>query len=439
MSRIFIFLAFLVAAFSNAKAVQADNIQRFRSPTGVEAWLKHEPTIPMIAVEMAWRDAGSAEEPAEHQGLARALAAQLDEGAGDLDDQKFQEKLEELAGSISFGAERDIFRGSLRTLTRHRDEMFRLLGLALTEPRFDPEPLARFKQQTRIELSRQKENPSAVTSRILWQTAFPNHPYGRDFAGTEESIETVTADNLRNYLTQHLAKSNLIIGIVGDITTEEAGRLIDIAFSKLPNQSAPSIVAKVEPKLLRNPIIVSRDIPQSQVQFLGRGVKRADPDFFPALIMNYILGGTGLNSRLTTEVRDKKGLAYSISSSILPTEQTGLYIGSFGTQNERAGETLAIVRHELKRMRDHGVTSEELKNAKTFLNGSFPLSLSSNSRIAGLLVQIQFDRLGEDYLAHRATLINAVTLEDIRRVAARLLDPDNLLVVIAGKPVGIGG
>lgn len=438
MLRTFAALAFAVA-IAFATSVSAAGIERVKTPAGIEIWLKQEPAIPMIALEVAWRDAGSTEEPADRAGLARLLAAMLGEGAGELDSQAFKGRLQDLASSISFSADRDDFRASARTLTRNREATFRLLGQALTSARFDAEPMQRLKAQTKIRLSREKEDPGSIVARALWETAYPDHPYGRNHSGSPETIDAVSADDMRRFLGTRIARDNIVIGIVGDVAIDEAARLVDLAFANLPPKAEKSAVAPVAARTMPSPVIVPRDMPQSQVQFAARGIARDDPDFYAAHVMNYILGGGGFGSRLTEEVREKKGLAYSVFSYLAPMRRSALFAGGFGTQNERAGEALEIVRGELRRMRDTDVTAEELANAKTYLNGSFPLQLSSNSRIAGMLVSIQLDRLGADYLEKRAGYIDAVSSADIRRVAARLLDPDGLLVVVVGRPVGIGG
>jgi zinc protease len=185
--------------------------------------------------------------------------------------------------------------------------------------------------------------------------------------------------------------------------------------------------------------VVEKPIPQSQVIFGSMGLARSDPDWYAAYVLNYVLGGGGFTSRLTEEVREKRGLAYSVYSYLYPMDYTAIYMGGVGTQNTRVAEALAVIKAEIARTRDNGLTAEELANAKTYLNGSFPLRLTASGRIARLLLAIQRENLGIDYMDRRAGLINAVTLEDIARVAKRLLQPDNLLVVVVGKPDGLMG
>ncbi len=417
---------------------QATDIQEVVSPGGIKAWLVHEPSIPMISVKIAWRG-GSRLDPEGKEGLANLISGLLDEGAGDMDSQAFQTRLEDLAISLSFSAGKDNFYGNLKTLTKNRDEAFRLLSLAVSKPRFDAEPVERIRRQILTGLIRDGEDPNSIASRLWFKTAFPGHPYGRPTDGTPDSVKAVTVADMRAFVAGRLARNNMIIGVVGDITGPELGELLDRTFAGLPGQAGPDAVADIWPPQKGTVTVVDKNIPQSVVIFGQRGVKRSDPDWTTAYVMNYVLGGGGFTSRLMEEVREKNGLAYSVYSYLYPFEFGGVHLGGVGTQNAKVARSLELVRQELRRLRDEGISRQELDDAKTYLNGSFPLRLSSNASIAGLLVTIQVDELGIDYLDRRADLINAVTLDDIRRVAKRLLKPDNLIVVIVGKPDGVDG
>ena len=417
--------------------VAAMSIERIKTPAGIDAWFVHEPSIPVLSVTITWRDSGSAFEPLDATGTAQILGAMLSEGAGSYDQQGFQSHLDELAIDLGFGADRDDFRASLRTLSKNRDEAFRMLALALQSPRFDAASLERIRQRTLIRLSREQEEPGTIVSQRMMAQAFPDHPYGRNPLGNATTLGSISPDRLRQYMKAHIARDNLVIGVVGDITTEDLTHLLDTAFADLPAKAEPADPAHKDPILQKETIVIDRDIPQSQVRFLAPGIARDDPDFYAAFIMSYVFGGSGLTSRLSEEVREKRGLVYSIYSNLAPMRLSGVQFGGFNTENAKTAEALALVRQELARLRDHGITAAELAAAKTYLNGSFPLQLSTNSGIATMLVRMQLDHLGTDYVTNRARLINAVTLADIKRVATRLLDPNGMLVVIGGKPVGI--
>jgi zinc protease len=312
-----------------------------------------------------------------------------------------------------------------------------MLRLALTAPRFDTADLERVKARTAIGLRRAAEEPSTIAGRLWMSTAFADHPYGRPTRGTPETIAALDAEALRGYLRQNLTRDRLVVGAAGDITSEALGRLVDTVFSGLPATGGPVAVPEAAPRNLGRTLVVRRPVPQSVVTLGHEGLKRDDPDYYAATLVNYILGGGGFNSRLTTEVREKRGLAYSVYSYIGAYDHTGLMMGGTATENARVGQSLEVIRREWQRMHDEGPSESELANAKTYLTGSFPLRLDASNRIARLLVTIQYDNLGFDYLDRRAALIEGVTLADARRVARRLLAADRLLTVVVGEPVGL--
>ncbi|WP_368744609.1 M16 family metallopeptidase [Desertibaculum subflavum] len=420
-------------------AAAGPKIEMVKSPGGIEAWLVREPSIPIIAMEVVWRDAGEKRAPANQAGIGGLLAAMLDEGAGDLNSQAFAERQQDNGISVSFSAGRDHFSLSLRSLSRSAGTAFELAELALTRPRFDDEALERLKRSIATQLIRDQEQPGTIASTTLYATAFPSHPYGRPQRGTAESVSALGREDLKAFLANELTRDRLVIGVVGDITAEQLGPVLDRLFGSLKAKGDPVAVAEQPPALRERPIVVDRDLPQSVVQFMGHGVRRDDPDYYAAYVMNYILGGGGFNSRLTVEVREKRGLAYSVYSYLIPMRESGIWQGGVATRNDQVAESLRVIRSELDRMRKKGPGEKELAEAKTFLNGSFPLQLSSNSAIAGTLVGMQLADLGPDYIDERPKLINAVTADDVRRVAERLLDPSKLLVVVVGRPVGLGG
>jgi len=431
----------LLAAFAFiliALPAQARDIQRVVSPGGIVGWLIQEKRIPIIALEVAWRG-GSAQEAAGKEGLATLATALLDDGSGPDEDLDFHARLEEKAIEMSFSAGRDTVRGSLRTLSENRAEAFRLFGQAMTQPRFDAEPLSRARTQMLVALDRAESSPQAVAGRAFAAAAFPGHPYGRPSDGTRESLPTVTADELRAFIKERMARDNIVVGAVGDIDATEFARLLDLAFGGLPATAKPAIVPEAVPATPEKPIVIRRPVPQSVVLFGAAGLKRADPDWYAASLLNYILGGGGFSSRLMEEVREKRGLAYGVSTSMQPYRAAAIHVGSVATRNDAVAESLRLIRLEYGKLRDAGVTADELANAKAYLTGSFPLQMTTSGRIAGMLVSIQQENLGIDYIERYKSLIEAVTLADVNRVAKRLLDPDKLLTVIVGQPVGIDG
>jgi zinc protease len=415
----------------------ASKVERVVSPGGIEAYLINEPSIPFLSLALHFKG-GAALDPPGKAGLAYMVSGLLDEGAGGLDSQTFRTELEDRAIRLSFDAERDSFSGQLKTLSEQRERAFELLRLALIEPRFDPEPVERIRNQIQAELRRRAEDPDYLVSLRWFETAFPDHPYGRPVQGTVESVATLTGDDLRRFTRERLAKDNLTVGVAGDVTADELGRLLDLAFGDLPDTSAPIAIADAEPAG-GGTVVVRKKVPQSWVMFGQEGLARDDPDFYAAYVTNHLLGGGGFTSRLTEEVREKRGLAYSIYSYLYPMDHAPLWLGGVGTANAAVDESIRLVRKEIARMAAGEVGAADLVDAKTYITGSFPLRLTSNDQIASMLVSIQVDDLGIDYLEERNGYIEAVTLEDVRRVAARLYHPDRLLVVVVGDPAGLEG
>jgi zinc protease len=428
----------MVAALGAPSASHgASEVERVVSPGGIEAYLINEPSIPFLSLGLHFKG-GSALDPAGKEGLAYMVSGLLDEGAGDLDSRAFRTELEDRAIRLSFDAARDSFTGQLKTLTEHRERAFEMLRLALVEPRFDLEPVERIRNQIQADLRRRSEDPDYLVSLTWFETALPGHPYGRPERGTLESLATITNDDLRRFVRERFAKDNLIVGVAGDVTAEELGPLLDLAFGDLPDASAPVEVAEAEP-VDGGTVIVRRSVPQSRVLFGQDGLARDDPDFYAAYVANHLLGGGGFTSRLTEEVREKRGLAYSVYSYLYPLDHAPLWFGGVGTANAAVDESIRLVRKEIARMAAGDIDAAELADAKTYLTGSFPLRLTSNDQIAGLLVSMQVDGLGIDYLEKRNGYIEAVTLEDVRRVAKRLYHPERLLVVVVGDPDGLEG
>jgi zinc protease len=381
---------------------------------------------------------GAKLDPPGREGLAELVSGLLNEGAGELDSLAFQKATDDLAIRISFDAGIDEFGGRLQTLTETRDRAFELLALALTEPRFDLDAIERVRGQLLAALERDAKNPNGIARRLWYRAAFGGHAYARQSDGTIEGVSAIGRDDLVRFVAERLTREALIVSVAGDIDAATLGPLLDEVFGPLAETGPPFSVPEVEPGA-RGAVIVERipQQPQSVVLFGQRGLKRADPRFYAAYVMNQILGGGGFTSRLIEEVREKRGLAYGVFSYLAPLDHTALYMGGVATQNERVAESLAVIRAEFARMRDEGVSETELADAKTYLTGSFPLRLDSNGEIANMLVGMQIADLGIDYLERRNGLIEAVTVEDIGTLAAELLDPDSFTVVVVGDPLGV--
>lgn len=407
-------------------------IEVIKSPGGIEAWLVREPSVPLVAIDFAFRG-GTSQDPVDKPGVANMVSALLDEGAGKYDSRAFHQALDERAVEFRFTAGRDHFRGSLRVLKEHRGEAFELLRLMLAEPRFDPAAVERIRRQIHSELLRETSQPGDIAARAWWSKAFPEHPYGRPVKGTLDSVPRITIDDLKAYRQRAFAREGLKVALIGDITPESAGQLLDSVFGSLAAKGQLEPVADARPQELGSRFVLDVDVPQASVVFGGAGIRRNDPDFIAAYINNHILGGGSFSSRLYDQVRETRGLAYSVHESMVWLSHTALVIGGTATSADRTAEALAIIEREITRMREEGPTAEELAKAKSFLKGSYALNFDTSAKIISQLVQIQIDRLGVDYVERRGKLIDAVTLDDAKRVARRMFD-GGLLVTVAGRP-----
>ena len=431
-------LVLLAALLAVAWPAAAVDVKRVAVGDGVEAWLVEDHSNPIISLSFAFRNAGAVTDPAGKEGLANMVTALLDQGAGPLDAQAFQRRLEDLAIDLGFDASLDHVTGTLRTLTRNRDAAFELLGLALNAPRFDKEAVARVKGQIESSLRRQEEDPDTLASRKFWATLFPGQPYGRPVDGTPAGVRAVAATDLKGFVKERFARDALVVAVVGDITEADLKPLLARVFGALPAKATPVKVASETPKATGETLVVPMAVPQSAIVFGQPGLKRDDPRYYTLTVLNQLIGGGGLTSALYTQVREKRGLAYSIYTATVPLDHAALIIGRAGTANARAGETVRVTRDEWRRFsQGEGIAPEAVADVKTYLTGSFPLSFTSSTRIANMLVSVQLEHLGIDYLDRRNGLIEAVTVEDVRGLAKQILDPGRLTFVVVGEPQGL--
>lgn len=409
------------------------DIEVVTSPGGVTAWLVSEPSIPIIAMEMSWKG-GAALEPDEALGASWVLGYMMNEGAGDLDSQAFAARMEDL--NMSFGCEvnADWTRCSFSTLSETAEDSFDLVRLALAEPRFDPEPIERAKRELEVSLARAESNPSVLASREMAAFLMPGHPYER--VATVEGVRTLDRDDVTALKDRLMTRDSLLVTVVGDIDAATLSPLLDRLFSRLPARPPLAFPADISlPRAPERPIVKDYPSPQTVVLFSGPGLKREDPDFYAAYVLNYILGGGGFSSRLMDDIREKRGLTYGIGSGLSLQRHVARWTGSAQTKNETAHELVGLVRKHLGDLAAAGPTEKELQDAKAYLTGAYPLQFDSNSKIADNLIAVRQDELGEDYVARRNDYINAVTLDDLKRVAARYLDPADFTFVLVGRPV----
>ena len=424
-------LAVLAALWFGTTAAAAIDIKEVTTPLGIKAWLVEDKSTPVVALSFSFAG-GSASEPDAQRGVTNLAAEMLTDGAGSYDALAFRQRMEEASVSFGFGASLDRLNGSMRALSANLGDSIELLRLAMMQPRFDADQLDQRRAQTISALNQAQQRPGPVAERALMNAMFPDHPYAADPFGSVEALKTITPADLKKRAAELLTRSGLLVAAVGDISEAELARQIDRAFGGLPAGEARPALPNWTPPVRGRSLMIERPVPQSTVLLAMPGLMRDDPDWYAYFVMSHILGG-GMQSRLFTEVREKRGLAYGVSSSPRVYRKAALFRISTASATERTPEAIRVIRSELARLRTDGVTDQELAEAKTYLTGSLALSLDSSGSIAGLLHGMQIDGLARDHLDKRAALIAAVKAEDVLRVAQRVLREDQITTVVVGR------
>ncbi len=431
--RILIALVLTVAA---ALPLRAEvNIQEVTSPGGITAWLVEEPSIPFVALELRFRG-GASLDAAGKRGAINLMTGLLEEGAGDLDARGFSKATEALATSFGFDVSHDELSISARFLTENQDASVALLRSALQDPSFDPEAVERVRGQVLSIIQSDLKDPDEIAAATFNKMTYGDHPYATSINGTQESVSALTRDDLVAAHKAVLARDRIYVGVVGDITPEDLGLLLDTLLGGLPATGAP-LPPRAEVIITPGIKVVDFATPQSVARFGHKGIAQDDPDFFAALVLNHVLGGGSFESRLMTEVREKRGLTYGVYSFLATRDLSETYLGTVSSANDRIGEAIEVIRAEWAKAATEGVTQEEMDAAKTYITGAYPLRFDGNGPIANILVGMQQINLPIDYIPTRNDKVEAVTLADVKRVAGYLLQPENLQFVVVGQPEGL--
>ena len=425
--------ALCVAVIAFSAPAFALTVQEVKSPGGITAYLAEDHSTPVIALTFGFKG-GSTLDPAAKLGLSGMATSTLDEGAGDLDSFAFQSELEDRAITLRFGDESDMIRGNLVTTTPNADRAYELLRMAMASPRFDTEPVERIRRQILVGIASRTENPGRIARKTLMEAVFAGHPYAREDDGTAETVGAITVDDLRAFIKSRFARDRLLVSASGDITPADLGKTLDRIFGGLPQTTGLDVkLPKVAPPAKGQTIRVEKDLPQTVVYMAQRGMMRQDPDWYTMTVDDYIFGSGAFASRLTNEVREKRGLTYGVGTSLAPYDYGALMFASVSTRADQAQTSIDVIRDEWTKMRDGGPTQKELDDAKRYLTGAWPLRFTTNGSIAEVLLSVQRDNLGLDYIDKRNSLIEKVTLEDAKRVAKSIYDPAGLTVVVVGQ------
>ena len=410
-------------------------IQQFTTPSGISVWLVEEPSIPILSLRMAW-EAGDTLDPEGVEGLTGAMVYHMNEGAGELDAQAYFKRMEELNMSFYCSSGSDTTYCNASMLTDNVADSFEMIALAYAEPRFDDGPFERFKRELEVGLKTRETDAGYLAGRAMQEALYPDHPYGRD--SSTESMAAMTQDGMRAQKDKIMVRDGMLVTAVGAISPQELAPLIDKAVAGLPQTGVridvPNVVLSAP---ISDPVVVDLPQPQSLVNFSAPAMMREDPDFYTAVVLNYTFGGGGFESRLMKELRVAKGLTYGVRTGVSSGEKMQTWNGRGQTKNESAGEFIQGIKDQMTLVVAEGVTEEELSDAKAFLTGSYPLGFDSNSKIAGNMMGVRLDGLPVDFFDKRNAMVDAVTLEDVNRVAKEYLKPENFTFVVVGEPEGL--
>ena len=422
---------FCIAVFAALPARAAVDIQTVTSDGGFTAWLVEDHSIPFVALELRFKGGTSLDQP-DKSGAINLMVGLLEEGSGDMDARAFARATETLAASFGFDHYDDAVTVSARFLTENRDQALDLLRTALTEPRFDEDAIERVRAQVLSGIRSDLKDPRAIARRNFETVMYGDHPYGQPESGTIETVSALTRDDLIAAHRGALAKDRVHISAVGDIDADQLAVLMDRLLGGLPETGVP-LAGPADLNFPGGVTVVPFDTPQSVALFGQKGIDRDDPDFFPAFVLDLILGGGSFESRLMQEVREKRGLTYGVYTYLADKDQAKTWMGSVASANDRVAEAVQVIRDEWARLAEEGVTQQELDDAKTYLTGAYPLRFDSNAAIANIMVGMQIG----DMPILRNDKVRAVTLEDVNRVAKKLLDPESLTFVVVGQPEGL--
>lgn len=411
-------------------------VQELTAESGIDLWLVESHEIPFVALELRFRGGTSLDEP-DKRGATNLMTALLEEGAGDMDSREFARQAEALAAAFSYRAGDDSIAVSARFLSENRDQAVDLLRQSLVEPAFNQKSIDRVRGQVESVIRSDEKSPSAIAARNFNEQTFGDHPYATSSDGTFESIKALTRDDLIAAHRAALVKDRLYVAAVGDISADELTALIDDLTDGLPETSDVPLPGDADLNLPGGIRVIDYDTPQSVVTFGQPGIDRDHPDFFAAYLLNQILGGGGFESRLMQEVRVKRGLSYGVYSYLVDKDGAQLWRGQVASANDRVAEAIEVIREEWSKLQETGVTETELDDAKTYMTGAYPLRFDGNATIANIAVEMQMEGLPTDYIATRNDQVNAVTLDQINRVAREYLDPAKLSFVVVGKPEGL--
>jgi zinc protease len=425
----------LLAGAGSAHAADRLKVERDQLPNGIRLVLAQQSAVPIVALTCLV-DGGARVDPPDRPGLAAFTATMLEEGTANRSSQEIARLVDSLGGSLDIGAGTDWITAAVAVLAKDWDQGVDLVAESLLHPAFRTEDIERIRAETLGELQAAEDNPGYVAGRAFRSALFGAGPYGHTITGQPESVRAITREELVAFHAGEIRPERTICVAVGDVPTARMREVLAKRLGEWKASGTPRPVVE-EPPPAPGRVLVDKPISQANIIVGQIGVARSSPDYFAIQLMNHILGGGGFTSRLMRIIRTEGGLAYSVDSSFASTRLPGPFQVVLQTKVESAGEAIALVHREIRRLHDEGPTQEELDQAKDFLTGSFPLRLDSIIKLAGYLAQVEYFGLGEDYIDTYADRVRAVTLEQVATAARERLHPDRLVEVVVGPEKAI--
>lgn len=422
-------LAALASAVPGAHAA-GPVVERTTLGNGIRLVLSQQRSVPIVAINCIV-DGGARVDPAGKAGLANLTGSLLSEGTKGRTSEEISRLIDSLGGSFDTGTSNDWVLASAAVLSRDFATGVDLIARSLREPTFPPEEVERRKKEILGELEADEDEPGVVAQRAFRKALFGDAAYGKPVDGTPESVGALTRDDVLAYHRDEIQPARTICAIVGDVPTTEMKATVERRLGDWQGSGKP-IDARAATAPPARSVVVDRPVTQASVVLGQIGVARSNPDYFPILLMNWVLGGGGFNSRLMQTIRTKSGLAYSVASAFESSKLPGAFQVALQTKVESAAQAIEMVRAEVRKLHDQGATEAELDAAKDYLTGNFPLRLDSTGKLAGFLGQIEYFGLGDDYIERYAERVRAVSLDDVKRAAGKYLQPDALVQVVVG-------
>ncbi|HLZ35305.1 MAG TPA: pitrilysin family protein [Nitrospira sp.] len=427
-------IGLVILAVSIPPTLAADIVPtKFMTPNGMTVLVLEQHFLPIVEVH-ALVKTGSAQDPPDKAGLANLVASLLDEGTMTRTSKQLAEQIDFVGGALEVKASEDFTSASARVLKKDVDLGFTLLADILQHPSFLKSEFERIRSQILGEMASDNDDPGHVAMKAFNQLVYHGHPYRWPLNGTEESLGKITHTDVLNFYAREYVPGQVILTIVGDVTTEQVSGLVQTHFGAWKKPPPPARNARKAAPIERKTVqLIEKDLTQSNVILGHGGISRTNPDFYAVTVMNHILGAGGFSSRLMDSIRDKQGLVYGIMSHFDARLMPGSFWINFQTRTEATNQAIQGVLGEIKNIREAPVSDQELSEAKSFLVGSFPLRLDSTAKLAQVLAQVEFYGLGFEYFSQYPKWIERVTKEDVQRVAKQYLDPQRYALVVVGN------